>query len=153
MVSNGDRRVVITGMGAITPIGNSLEAIQKALTERQSGVAKLTRIPVENLPTKIAAEATDFRGDINDFGTVDKNQTRSIRKGLKVMCREIQMGVAAAQLALHNAGWTTENLNPERTGVVFGSDHITTLPDEFAEGIRVCADDEGRFQYDQWFEP
>ena len=150
MGSDGDRRVVITGMGAITPIGTSLEAIEAALDERRSGVSELTRIPAANLPTKIAAEATDFRGEIGDFGALDKSQTRSIRKGLKVMCREIQMGVAAAQLALLDARWTTENLNPERTGVVFGSDHITTLPEEFAEGIRVCADDEGQFQYDQW---
>ena len=53
-----------------------------------------------------AAEAREFTGDIDDFGPLDKDQKRSIRKGIKVMCREIQMGVAAAQRALADAGLT-----------------------------------------------
>ena len=44
-----------------------------------------------------AAEARQFRGAIEDFGPLEKEQSKAIRKGLKVMCRECQMGVAAAQ--------------------------------------------------------
>ena len=53
----------------------------------------------EALPARLPAEALEFTGDIENFGPLEKEQKKSIRKGLKLMCRESQMGVAAAQLA------------------------------------------------------
>ena len=64
---------------------------------------------------------------------------KSIRKGLKVMCRESQMGVAAAQRALSDArSARRRNCDPERSGVVFGSDYMLTAPDEFSAPMRAC---------------
>ena len=63
----------------------------------RSGVGKLERLPTDHLPMSHGAEARDFTGKIEDFGTLEPDQKKNIRKGLKVMCREIQMGVAAAQ--------------------------------------------------------
>jgi 3-oxoacyl-[acyl-carrier-protein] synthase II len=67
------------------------------------------------------------------------------------MCREIQMGVAAAQRALQDAGLSTGVIDADRAGVVFGCDYIMTRPDEFTEGIRACTDG-GAFAFDRWAE-
>jgi len=97
-----------------------------------------------------AGEARDFTGEIADFGRLEKEQVRTIRKGLKVMCREIQMGVAAAQLALQDAGLKPGGYDVDRTGAVYGSDHIMTTPDEFAEGVRSCLTPDDRFDFTRW---
>ena len=72
----------------------------EALASGTSGVRELTSIPVEAFPMKFGAEARDFTGAIDDFGPLDKAMSRNIKKNLKVMCREMQIGIAAAQLAL-----------------------------------------------------
>jgi 3-oxoacyl-[acyl-carrier-protein] synthase II len=99
-----------------------------------------------------AAEASDFGGEIEDFGTLQKDQKRTIRKGLKVMCREIQMGVAAAQRALNDAGLSLGDYDSDRTGVVYGSDYILTEPEEFTEGVRSCLTPEHDFDFGRWAE-
>ena len=96
------RRVVITGVGLISPLGNTKEALWEALSTGQSGVERYSSVPTDHLPMSFAAEARGFTGDVENFGPLDKEQKKSIRKALKVMCREIQMGVAAAQLAIHD---------------------------------------------------
>lgn len=148
-MSEATRRVVISGMGVISPLGNSIEEVWEALCAGRSGVGPLTTVPAECFPTRIAAEARQFRGTVEDFGPLDKEQTKAIRKGLKVMCRECQMGVAAAQLALHHSG-LAGRADPERTGICFGSDYMVTLPEEFTEGIRECLDPAGRFEPSRW---
>ena len=105
-----------------------------------------------SLPTHVAAEAREFTGDIENFGPLEKEQKKAIRKGLKVMCRECQMGVAAAQLALSDAGLVVGGgtYDPERTGCVFGADYMLTMPEEFSAGINRCRDAEGTFDYNRW---
>jgi len=152
MVSSSQRRVVITGLGQISPLGNTIESFQAALSEERSGVGPIESIPTEHLPVKNGAEASEFTGHISDFGDLPKAAKRAIRKGLKVMCREIQMGVAVAQLALADAGLGEEDRDPDRTGVVYGSDYMMTLPGEFTDGVRACLDSEGKFDFDQWAE-
>ena len=118
-----DRRVVVTGMGVVTPLGNTVDELWQALIEGRSGVAALPERP-EKQPTQIGAAAHDFSGSIDDFGELDSTRKKAIRKGLKVMCRETQMGVAAAQRALTDAGLPENSYDPERSGVVFGSDYM-----------------------------
>ncbi len=144
------RRVVITGMGLISPLGNRLEAFWEALAAGRSGVAPLTAFPATNLPTKFAAEAHDFTGAIDNFGPVEGEQKKAIRKGLKLMSRESQMGVASAQCALADAGLPVGKLDPERAGVVFGTDYMLTLPDDFTAGIQRCIDEQGNFDFSRW---
>ncbi len=150
MSNSAARRVVITGVGLISPLGNTPEALWESLRAGRSGVGPLQSVPSQHLPIRCGAEARDFTGRIEDFGTLEKSVQRTIRKGLKVMCREIQMGVAAAQRALHHAGLSPGAYDPDRTGVVYGSDYIMTMPDEFTEGIRECLDEERHFEFQRW---
>lgn len=143
-------RVVITGMGLISPLGNHQNALWERLAAGQSAVAPITSLPPQALPVGFAAEARDFTSHVDDFGPLEGEQKKSIRKGLKVMCRECQMGVAAAQLALADAGRGLGKCDPDRSGVVYGSDYMITQPDEFSAGIADCQDEQGRFQFSRW---
>jgi len=144
------RRVVITGMGVISPVGNTLDSLWDALSSGHSGVGPLEVVPSASFPTSVAGEARDFEGKIDDFGPVEKEQKKAIRKGLKVMCRECQMGVAVAQRALTDAGLRTGNSDPERTGIVFGSDYMITEAEEFSLGIQECVNRSGDFEFPRW---
>jgi 3-oxoacyl-[acyl-carrier-protein] synthase II len=137
-------------MGLICPLGSSKETLWQGLSSGQSGVGSFTSIPSGGLPIKFAAEVRQFQGEIDDFGQLGKEQKKAIRKGSKMMCRECQMGVAAAQRALSDAGLTPGKQDPERTGISFGSDYMLSLPEEFTEGVKQCLDAEGRFQFSRW---
>lgn len=149
MISSS-RRVVITGMGVISPLGNTIESLWESLSTGRSGVGPVTAVQAGTLPVDIAAEAREFQGEIDDFGPLDKEQKKAIRKGLRLMCRECQMAVAAAQRALAHAGMAAGTFDPVRVGTVFGSDYMLSMPDEFAEGIRQCLDENGRFHFSRW---
>lgn len=146
------RRVVITGQGLASPLGNSADKLWKGLSSGTSAVCPLNSIPGEALPTRYGAEAREFTGAIENFGPLDKTFARNIKKSLKMMCREIQMGVAVAQLAMADAGLKLAEMNLDRIGVLYGSDYMLTLPQEFAPGIRNCLDGEGGFHFSQWAE-
>src|SRR5262249_34347258 len=75
---------------------------------------------------------------------------KSIRKGLKVMCRESQMGVASAQRALHDAGITAGKFAPERSGIVFGSDYMMSVPEDVSPGVQACVDASHHFEFEKW---
>ncbi len=149
-MSSAPRRVVVTGMGLICPLGDTKETLWQALISGQSGVKPFTSLTSEVLPLKFAAEAQGFQGEIDDFGQLDKEQKKAIRKGSKMMCRECQMGVAAAQRALSDSGLAPGKIDPERTGISFGSDYMLSLPEEFTEGIKQCLDADGQFQFSRW---
>jgi 3-oxoacyl-[acyl-carrier-protein] synthase II len=144
------RRAVITGVGLISPLGNTKEALWDALSASQSGIQRYQSVPTDHLPMSFAAEARGFTGDVDEFGPLEKEQKKAIRKALKVMCREIQMGVAAAQLAIHDGRLSPGTYTPERAGCVYGADYMLTMPDEFTAGIEKCRDPEGRFVYRRW---
>ncbi len=106
------RRVVITGMGAITPLGHSVEETWDRLVKGESGVDYVTRIDVSDLPTRIAAEVKDF--DPSAFGISPRDAKRT--------ARATQYALAAAQQAVEDA--QIEDVlarRGERTGVVMGT--------------------------------
>jgi 3-oxoacyl-[acyl-carrier-protein] synthase II len=146
------RRVVITGVGVISPLGNSAEKLWAGLSGGMSGVSELTAIPADAYPSRYGAEARDFTGSIDDFGPLDKAMSRNIKKNLKVMCREMQTGIAAAQLALTDCGLSLSSANLDRVGCIYGSDYMLTLPQDFASGIRSCLDERGQFDFSNWAE-
>lgn len=136
----------------MTPLGNDARRLVTSLRAGESGIRRLTRLPRGVLPVDHGAEAVDFTGDIGDYGPLEKSLQRTIRKGSKVMCREIEMGVAVAQLALHDAGYSADVFDRDRTGVIYGCDYIMSMPEEYADGIVSCIDDEGRFRFERWGE-
>ena len=99
-----NRRVVITGIGVICPLGMTPQEIWQHVSEGRSGVRELSLVPADAFPMSFGAEARGFTGAIEDFGPLDKSLARTIRKNLKVMCREMQLGIAAAQRALADSG-------------------------------------------------
>lgn len=149
--SPSPRRVVCTGIGVISPLGLTKEALWDALSTGRSGVAPLSTAHGRwALPVPFAAQASDFHGEIDDFGPLPADIKKTIRKGLKVMCRECQMGVAAAQRALSDAGLTGGNHDPERCGVVFGADYMVSDPNELSAGIRACLAADEHFEFVRW---
>jgi hypothetical protein len=145
------QRVVITGLGVVCPLGRDLESFWNNLIAGKCGITQLSCLPADSNTVRFGGEAKCFTGDIGDFGPLEKSLQRSIKKNQKVMCREIEMGVAACQLALHHSGLADPaTRNPERTGIVFGSDYILTRPEEYADGVKACFDDQEHFQMPLW---
>lgn len=142
--------VVITGIGVISPLGQTVAQITAALDQGRSGIGPLQGDHTRSLPLGGGGEAWDFSGKIEDFGELPAEKKKAIRKGLKVMCREIQMGVAAAQRALQDSGLEQIELDVDRTGVVFGSDYITTMPEEFQLAVEKCLNDSHEFDFGNW---
>ncbi|MBA64044.1 MAG: 3-oxoacyl-ACP synthase [Planctomycetaceae bacterium] len=151
-MSDKHTRIVITGLGQISSLGNTIEQLSAALDAQQSGVKTLEQIPSEHLIASYGGEAWDFTGDIENYGPLEKTTMRAIKKGSRLMCREIQMGVASAQHALNHAGLNPEVYNPDRIGIVYGCDYILSHPQEFREGVRASLDDQGGFEFNNWAE-
>ena len=151
-MSSSDRRVVITGVGLISPLGHTATDLWQSLSTGKSGVNVIDAIPTDHFPTDIGGQCSQFTGKADDFGELDKQLKRQIKKTLRLMCRDIRLGVAAAQLAIADAGLVEGNYEPARTGTVFGSDYIITSPEDYASGIKNCADEGGSFNFEEWAE-
>ncbi len=150
-MSNPIRRVVITGLGVVCPLGRDLETFWANLIGKKSGISALDCLPENGLKLKYGGQAKCFTGDIENFGPLEKSLQRSIKKNQKVMCREIEMGVAACQMALAHSGLAApESRNPDRTGIVYGSDYIVTRPEEFSDGVTACLDAQKEFELGRW---
>ncbi len=104
------KRVVVTGIGVITPVGNSLEEFWTNLTGGKSGVGPITRFDTEGYTSKIAAEVKGF--EPADY--IDRKEARR-------MDRFTQFAVAATSMAVENARLDFEKLNRARCGVILGS--------------------------------
>ncbi len=149
-MSERERRVVVTGLGVVCPLGLSLDDLWMHLVDGTSGVGPIESFATDELPLRHAAEARCFTGAIDDFGPLEGEKKKAVRKGLKVMCRESQMGVAAAQRALHHAGDPFAHHQPERFGCVFGSDYMLTVPEDFTAGVAACRSADGTFDFSRW---
>lgn len=143
-------RVVITGFGVVSPLGLDLDRFWDALMAGTSGIRPLVDLDCDRLPVSHGAQCQSFTGAIEDFGPLDKNLQRSIKKSQKVMCREIELGVAACQRALSHAGSTLEARDPQRCGITFGSDYILTRPEEYADGVAACLNEAGDYDRTAW---
>ncbi|MEL6107728.1 MAG: beta-ketoacyl-[acyl-carrier-protein] synthase family protein [Planctomycetota bacterium] len=151
MQNVSSRRVVITGVGVVSPLGNDPDELVEDLRSLKSAIRPLQQVPHGVLSIDHGAEAIGFTGDIEDYGPLEKPLKRAIRKWGKLMCREIELGVAVAQRALHDAGLDSETRDRDRTGVLYGCDYIMSQPIEFAAGIAKCLDESG-FDFTRWGE-
>src|SRR4051812_27187831 len=106
------RRVVITGMGAITPLGHSVSELYQNQIEGKSGVAPITLFDASKFPTKFAAEVKNF-----NLARWVKHAERWVDSGANS-----RFAAAAAQQALQNAGLLDDSkVDRSRCGVYLGS--------------------------------
>jgi 3-oxoacyl-[acyl-carrier-protein] synthase II len=106
---SGLKRVVITGLGPVTPIGVGAQAYAQAQRAGQSGIATITHFDPADTASRIAGEVND---DLSPF--VDPREARKLD-------RYVQLALAAAALAVQDSGLTEEELRGEGTGTIVGS--------------------------------
>jgi len=106
-----ERRVVITGIGCISPIGNDLPSTWEGLKNGRSGIARIREIDVEPFDCKIAGEVKNF--DADGYFGVPKDARRADRY--------VQFAVAASKMAMSDSGLDVSSINPRRFGVMVGS--------------------------------
>ncbi|MFO0191535.1 MAG: beta-ketoacyl-[acyl-carrier-protein] synthase family protein [Planctomycetia bacterium] len=135
------REVVITGLGVVSPIGIGCGPFWDALERGTSGIRLVDLFDASSLSVR-------FGGQIPDF---DPKLYVRPRKSLKVMSREIQLGFAAADLAVNDAGIAAGSIEPERFGVVFGNDMIYADLEDL-EGTYRRSRLDGRFDFGLWSE-
>lgn len=118
------KRVVVTGMGALTPVGNNVDELWKGLTAGVSGAGTITHFDASKFKCRIAAELKGF-DPLNYF---DKKEMRLL-DGYTVY------GLVTVDEAMRDAGLADENIDKARTGVVWGSGMggVTSLQDEIIE--------------------
>ncbi len=135
-------RTVVSGVGVVSPIGIGNRAFWTSLMEGRSGIGRLRALDSRNLPTRFAAEVLDF----------DPLMYLPQKKFLKVMSRDIQLGVGAATLAMGDAGLEPGDVDPDRLGVVYGAGRISTTPEELADAVRPFAEQRIPFAASRWGE-
>ncbi len=115
------KRVVVTGLGCITPLGNGKDVFWKALLEGKSGIGEITKFDAAEFPTKIAAEVKDFQAE----EYMDKKEARK-------MDLFVQYAVAGSKLAIDDSGLDLNSVEKESFGVIMGSGigGISTLEDQ-----------------------
>lgn len=138
---NNTKRVVITGMGVISSVGNDIQTYWKNLKDGVCGIEVIDTFPTDNLPVKIAGKIKDFNPE--EYG-MDKPFVRK-------QDRFTQFGVAAAYQAMKDAGLVTEgedaNIDPFRLGVYVGSG-IGGFEVQYRETAKMIEDPSG-----QWISP
>ncbi|MGG0839108.1 beta-ketoacyl-ACP synthase II [Bacillus paralicheniformis] len=116
------KRVVITGLGALSPLGNDVKTSWNNAVNGVSGVGPITRVNADEYPAKVAAELKDFK--IEDY--MDKKDARK-------MDRFTQYAVVSAKMAVEDAGLDINESNADRVGVWVGSGigGLETLEQQF----------------------
>ena len=113
-----DRRVVVTGLGAVTPLGANVESTWRALINGESGASPITKFDPSEFSTKYACEIKYGDGSDGSFNPDDWMKKKDQRK----VDPFILYGIAAAKQAIMDSGWIASNkLSQDRTGVIIGS--------------------------------
>ncbi|TYT22813.1 beta-ketoacyl-ACP synthase II [Dictyoglomus thermophilum] len=116
------RRVVITGLGVISPVGIGKDIFWENIKKGKSGISRISKFSVDDFPTKIAGEVKDFNPE--DF--IDKREARRLD-------RFSQFAIAATKLALEDSGWNPTEEEKENTAVIVtsGIGGFETLENQF----------------------
>lgn len=118
-----NKKVVITGLGAVTPLGNSVESFWDGLANGRSGVARITAFDASSVDSQIAGEVKEFDGPSYFRNTKEARRAD----------RYTQFALAAAKEAFAHAGLSEEAFNASRGGVIIGSSigGLITLSEQF----------------------
>src|SRR5881392_3064493 len=121
---NSDRRVVITGLGVVTPVGNDLETFWKNLVEGKSGIGRIQTFDTANYDCKIGGEVREIE---------PKNFFKNA-KDVRRTDRFVQLAMAASKMSIQDSGLNLEKVNRDRFGVIVSSGigGLKTLEDQFS---------------------
>ncbi len=144
--------VVITGLGAVTPLGVGVEPFWRGLLDGRSRLARIERFDPSGFPCRLA-------GEVRDFSAKDY-VPKSSRKAVKVMARDIELAVAAAKEAVEDARLSTRGCprddHPEptyparRVGCHIGAGLIAAEPEELTSALATSVDERGGFSLRAW---
>ncbi|MEO0000899.1 MAG: beta-ketoacyl-[acyl-carrier-protein] synthase [Bacteroidota bacterium] len=134
------KRVVITGIGAITPIGNTAEAYWQGLLAGTSGADRITLFDASKFKTQFACEVKGF----DPVAYLDRKEARKVD-------RFTQLAIVSSDEAIKHAGISKDNVNPDRTGVIFSSGIGGLLT--FQEEVMAYAKGDGTPRFNPFFIP
>ena len=141
-------RVVVTGLGAISPLGLDVEAMWAALRAGHCGIGRIKAFDPAGLPCPLAGEVPEYR--------IRDHVPRTHRKAVKLMCRDIELAVVAAREAVVSSGLITKgidpdniNVDPERMAVNLGAGMISCDMVELAPAVAASVT-EGTFDIHRW---
>jgi len=144
----GARRVVITGLGAISPLGLTVEEMWQGLCEGKCGIGPITAFDPVGFSCKIAGQVPDFK--------IQKFVPKSHRKAVKLMSRDIELAVVAAKEAFESSGLVTKgidesniNVDPTRMAINLGAGLISCDLVELGPAIEKSIT-EGAFDIHKW---
>ncbi len=149
------RRVLITGLGVVSPFGVGIEPLWDGLLAGESRLRPIERFDPAGFPCRLA-------GEVRDFAAKD-HVPKSYRKAVKVMARDIELAVGAAKAAVENAGILTKGIitdgssdaptyAPNRVGCHIGAGLIAAETDELTGALATARQDGGAFDLRAWGE-
>jgi len=134
------KRVVITGLGAITPIGNTVQDYWNGLLGGVSGADRITLFDASKFKTQFACEVKGF----DPVAYLDRKEARKVD-------RFTQLAIVSSDEAIRHAGISKDNVNPDRTGVIFSSGIGGLLT--FQEEVMAYAKGDGTPRFNPFFIP
>jgi len=142
------RRVVITGLGAISPLGMSVEDLWAGLVGGTCGIDRIRAFDPVGFTCKLAGEVPEYK--------IQKYVPKSYRKAIKLMSRDIKLSIIAADEAIRNSGLITKaidagniNIDPARTAINVGAGVISCDLVELAPAVAKSVTD-GTFDIRKW---
>ena len=141
-------RVVVTGMGAVSPLGLNVDQMWAGLVAGRCGIGRIKVFDPTGMPCELAGEVPPY--NIQDY------VPRKHRKAIKLMCRDIELAVIAAQEAFAHSGLVTKGIDPDhvtldptRTAITLGAGMISCDMAELAPAVAASTTD-GRFDIRKW---
>jgi 3-oxoacyl-[acyl-carrier-protein] synthase II len=141
-------RVVITGLGAVSPLGLTVEEMWAGLTAGRCGIARIQAFDPTGLPCELGGEVPPYR--------IQDHVPKAMRKAVKLMCRDIELSVIAAKEAVASSGLITKGIDPEKVNVDptrfainMGAGMISCDLEELGPATAVSVTD-GQFDLRKW---
>lgn len=118
-------RIVVTGVGIVSPVGIGKNAFWQSLSNGVCGIRQSQRVKI--------AQHSPLGAEVSEFDPLEHIYQK---KFIKVMPREVQLGVASASMAMKDAGIEKGDIDPYRIGVEFGASHISTTAEDLMDAAR-----------------
>jgi 3-oxoacyl-[acyl-carrier-protein] synthase II len=141
-------RVVITGLGAVSPLGLTVDEMWAGLTAGRCGIARIKGFDPTGLPCELGGEVPPYR--------IQDHVPKAVRKAVKLMCRDIELAVLAAREAVASSGLITRGIDPEKVNVDptrfainMGAGMISCDLEELGPATAASVTD-GRFDLRKW---